>query len=332
MHVLRVATASASKGWLVAALLGVSPALGAASWVDTAAHRVAVAQVNGIALQYLDWGGTGRPLILIHGLGDNPHVFDDLAPAFTDKFRVIAYARRGHPGSELAGPYDTRTLTSDLLEFLNRLGITRADLAGWSLGGNEITALAASHPERVAHLVYLDSYDPADPAFRAAFAALPPQLVDVPAAARVSLPAYLAYRERTDFPEIRNVTRIEAYLRASVVVQPDGTVSDGIPPAVQEQLFKSLWSNPRRDYRSIQAPVLAIYAESVFDLRTPDASRRAAIREWESTYWRSFQESSIEQMRREIPSARILRVPGAHVNFFVVSKAEVVRAMRRFLN
>jgi hypothetical protein len=62
-------------------------------WSDSSPHSSHFAMVNGVRVHYLDWGGTGEPLILLHGLGDSPHCFDDLAPAFTDRHRVVAYAR-----------------------------------------------------------------------------------------------------------------------------------------------------------------------------------------------------------------------------------------------
>lgn len=101
-----------------------------ATWSDPAAHKSGFVTANGVRLHYLDWGGSGPPLILIHGLGENPHYFDDLAPAFTDRFRVVAYARRGHGQSDAKGPYDTATLTEDLRALMNGLGIAKAHLAG----------------------------------------------------------------------------------------------------------------------------------------------------------------------------------------------------------
>ena len=65
-------------------------------WVDPAPHKSGFVDANGIKMHYLDWGGDGPALILIHGFGDSPHIFDDLASAFCDEFRVIAYTRRGH--------------------------------------------------------------------------------------------------------------------------------------------------------------------------------------------------------------------------------------------
>jgi pimeloyl-ACP methyl ester carboxylesterase len=101
-----------------------------AVWTDSSNHKNAFVTANGVRLQYLDWGGSGPALILIHGGLDNPHMFDDLAPAFTDRFRVIAYARRGCGRSETKEPYDIGTLTEDLRGLMDGLGIGKAHLAG----------------------------------------------------------------------------------------------------------------------------------------------------------------------------------------------------------
>src|SRR5215469_15554076 len=168
-----------------------------ATWSDSSPHKSRFVTANGIRINYLDWGGSGPVLILIHGLGDNPHIFDDLAPAFTDRFHVVAYARRGHGLSEDKGPYDAATLSEDLRGLMDTLKISKAHLAGWSMGGDEISALADKHPERVDRLVYLDgAYDWADPAFVTAFQALPPIFLNPPASAMTSLDEFRKY-ERT---------------------------------------------------------------------------------------------------------------------------------------
>jgi pimeloyl-ACP methyl ester carboxylesterase len=71
----------------------------------------------------------GLALILIHGCGDNPHIFDDFAHACTDRIRVIAYARRGHGESEAKGPCDRETLAEDLRGLPDRIAIANADTA-----------------------------------------------------------------------------------------------------------------------------------------------------------------------------------------------------------
>jgi pimeloyl-ACP methyl ester carboxylesterase len=301
-------------------------------WVDASPHTERFVKVNGVRLEYLDWGGPGEVLILIHGSGDNPHAFDDLAPAFTDRFRVIAYARRGHGRSEVKPPYDTATLTDDLRGLMDALEISKASLVGWSLGGNEITAMAALHPDRVDKLVYLDAaYDWADPDYKAAFEALPENLFDTPADAMKSVNAYLAYQKAIDYTRLDDMRRIEAYLRESVIVGPGGRVEPRMPKDVMTALISSLWTNPPRDYRRVRSPALAIYAKSMFDLRVADTERRQQVRAWEQKYMKPFRVKSIARVRREVANVQILLVQGAHDSFFLTSRTQVVNAMRRFL-
>lgn len=303
-----------------------------ARWSDPSPHSQGFVTANGVRLEYLDWGGAGPVLILIPGSGDNAHAFDDLAPAFTDRFHVLAYSRRGHGLSAAKSPYDTATLTEDLRGFMDALRIGKANLAGWSLGGNEITAMAAMHPERVGRLVYLDAgYDWTDPEYRRAFEAYPSRLLDTPASAMASLDAYLAYERAVDYTQLNDMRRVEAYLRESVVIQPDGSVQPRISKEVMDALVAALWTNPRRDYTRIASPALAIYAESMVDLKVADPERRADALAWERTYMAPFRTRSIARVRRELSKVRVLTVPGAHDSFFLTSREKVVKAMRHFL-
>jgi pimeloyl-ACP methyl ester carboxylesterase len=303
------------------------------NWSDPSPHTRGFVTANGIGLEYLDWGGTGPALILIHGSGDNAHAFDDLAPAFTDHFHVLAYSRRGHGGSTARPPYDTATLTEDLRAFMDALGIAKAHLAGWSLGGNEITAMAAMHPERVGRVVYLDgAYDWADPDYKTAFEAIPPSLLDTPPSATASFDAYLSYEKAVNYTQLNDMRRIEAYLRESVVIEPDGSVKPRMPKEVMDALISALWTNPPRDYVRVKSPALAIYAQSMIDPDIADARRRDDARLWERTYMAPFRIKSIARLRRELAHVDIMTVAGAHDSFFLTSREQVVRAMSRFLN
>lgn len=323
-----VAYAALASLWLSLAF-GKAPSM---SWVDPSRHTEGFVRVNGVSLEYLDWGGTGPVLILIHGSGDNPHVFDDLTPAFTDCFHVIAYARRGHGRSEAKPPYDTATLTEDLRGLMDTLNISRASLVGWSLGGNEVTAMAALHPDRVVKLVYLDAgYDWADPDYNVAFHAIPQSQFETPVAATKSVGAYLAYEKATDYTQLDDMRRIEAYLRESVLVRLDGSVRPRIPEEVMTALIASLWTNPPREYRRVRSPALAIFAESMMDLHVADPERRKQATDWEQKYMAQFRVKSIDRIRRELANVQILLVPGSHDSFFLTSRAQVVKAMRLFL-
>jgi len=301
-----------------------------ATWSDPAAHKSGFVTANGIRLHYLDWGGSGPALILIHGYRNNPHIFDDLAPAFADRFRVVAYARRGHGRSDAKGPYDTATLTEDLRGLMDGLGIAKAHLAGFSMGGNEITAMAGTHPQRVDRIVYLDAaYDWADPAWVAAFKSLPIDMTP-PASVMTSLDAYRAYQRAVWFPGVSDASRFEAHTRDLVVIQPDGTVRSGMSDSVAQALATTLLTD-RRDYTKVRSPALAIYAETMGDVRNGDSAQRAKNLAWEQKYMVPFRAASIERVRRELPNVEIVNVPGTHVDFLFTCREQVVAAMRRFL-
>jgi pimeloyl-ACP methyl ester carboxylesterase len=304
----------------------------AASWSDKSGHKSGFITANGIRLHYLDWGGSGPALILIHGYQENPHIFDDLAPAFTDRFRVVAYARRGHGQSEAKGPYDTATLTEDLRGLMDGLGIAKADLAGWSMGGNEVTAMAGTHPERVGRIVYLDAaYDWSDPAFAAAFKDLPPSYRNLPGGAMASLDAWRAFEHAIWFPAMSDISQLEAYIRGTVVIQPDGTVRAAMSDSVSQDLAPALFTD-RRDYTKVRCPALAIYAGTLLDVSHGDPAQAAANLAWEQRYMAPFRSAAIEQVRRELSNVEIVKVPGTHMDFLFTSRVQVVAAMRRFLS
>jgi len=301
------------------------------AWSDPAPHKSNFVISNGVRLHYLDWGGSGPPLILIHGYGDNPHAFDDLAPAFTDRFRVVAYARRGHGQSDAKGPFDTATLTEDLRGLMDGLGIAKAHLAGWSMGGNEITAMAGTYPKRVGRIVYLEAaYDWGDPAFAAAFKAIPPSLMAPPAGAMASIDAYREYQRAVWYPAMSDTNRFEASVRGGVVLQPDGTVRAVMSDSIAQALADTLLSD-RRDYTKVHSPALAVYAASFFDIRNGDPAQSAENLAWEQKYIIPFRAASVERVQRELPNVKILSVSGTHVDFLLTSRDPVVAAMRRFL-
>ena len=98
--------------------------------------------------------GTGEPLILLHGNGEDGSYFEHQMDAFASRFRVIALDTRGHGKSPRGeAPFAIRQFADDLLAFMDEHGIERAHLLGFSDGGNIALVFALAHPERVGKLM-----------------------------------------------------------------------------------------------------------------------------------------------------------------------------------
>jgi hypothetical protein len=71
-----------------------------AEWSDPSPHTASfVAVENDVRLEVLDWGGSGPALVLLAGLGDTAHMYDDVGPVLATHYRVVGITRRGHRGS-----------------------------------------------------------------------------------------------------------------------------------------------------------------------------------------------------------------------------------------
>src|SRR5436309_6172854 len=97
---------------------------------DTSGHKVSLVTVEpGVQLEVLDWGGTGQTLVLLTGMGDNAHVFDQFAYQFNDRFHVIGITRRGFGrSSQPAQGYDLDTRARDDITVLDKLNIREAEI------------------------------------------------------------------------------------------------------------------------------------------------------------------------------------------------------------
>jgi pimeloyl-ACP methyl ester carboxylesterase len=118
-----------------------------------------VSGTHGNAIHVLEWSREGVPLVLVHGFGNEAHIWDDFAPLVAPHYRVIAIDQRGH-GDSAHDPecrYDYDYLVADLESVTAALGIERLVLVGHSLGGRASMLFAGKHPERMAGLVIVDS-------------------------------------------------------------------------------------------------------------------------------------------------------------------------------
>jgi pimeloyl-ACP methyl ester carboxylesterase len=118
-----------------------------------------VAGSNGLELHLLEWSSEGVPMLLIHGFGNEAHIWDDFAPVVAEHYRVLALDLRGHGDSawDPEGRYDYEDQMADLDCVTAALGIDRMVVVGHSLGGRVSMLYAGRHPEKFAGLVIVDS-------------------------------------------------------------------------------------------------------------------------------------------------------------------------------
>ncbi|GIG68194.1 alpha/beta fold hydrolase [Phytomonospora endophytica] len=99
--------------------------------------------------------GEGRPLVLIHGaLSGIGTSFGEFLPLLAKTRRVIAVELQAHGRTrDIDRPFGFSAFAADVVELLDRLGVERADVFGWSMGGAVALRLGTDHPERVGRLV-----------------------------------------------------------------------------------------------------------------------------------------------------------------------------------
>ena len=102
--------------------------------------------------------GEGPPVVLVHGLGMTRQMWDWQWPALTGRFQAVRYDLLGHGASDK--PREAYSLTrfaDQIADLMDGLGIDRAALVGFSLGGMIVRAFALARPERVTALAILNS-------------------------------------------------------------------------------------------------------------------------------------------------------------------------------
>ena len=110
-----------------------------------------------------DTGGTGRPVVLIHGWPLSAESWNEQTAALRDAgYRVVAYDRRGFGRSDKPSKgYDYDTLADDLDSVLDELDLTDVTLVGFSMGGGEVSRYVARHgQDRLRSVVFAAAVPP----------------------------------------------------------------------------------------------------------------------------------------------------------------------------
>lgn len=104
--------------------------------------------------------GDGAPVLLLHGFSGSARSWEALAPSLSDRLRLIAVDLIGHGQSdapERADRYRPEQAVRDLASLLDALGIARAHVVGYSLGGRLALRFAMDAPERIGALVVVSA-------------------------------------------------------------------------------------------------------------------------------------------------------------------------------
>jgi non-heme chloroperoxidase len=310
-----------------------------APWQDPSLHRVRMITADrGVQLEVLDWGGSGRPVVLLAGLGHTAHIYDDFAPKLAGECHVYGITRRGFGASSRPTTgYGADRLADDVLAVIDGLQLAAPVLVGHSVAGEELSSLGARHPGRIAGLVYLDAAvdrtAKLDPRLQEVSRKLSAAMPDGPsptAADRRSFPAMQEYLRR-----VFGVTLPEAEVRAQYDATPRGMAGGYRPPPWVEQAIKNGVQKP--DYAHIQSPALAIYAtpRSAHELapawvKNETPAMQEALNE-EYTLFLAASKERIAAFQNGVAHSRVVELPGANHYLFISNEGDVLRELREFM-
>lgn len=242
-----------------------------------------------------------KSIVLLHGWGMNPHVFDDLRAHLSMRYDAQAFALPAHEN----GPWCEPCMLDRMVAELAARAPARCCVAGWSLGGQIALAWARSAPEQVKRLVLLGT----SPCFvqRAGWnAAIEARVLQEFAAALdldcdAALKRFLTLQVQGDIAAIEVLRTLRACIRHGAM-PPAKTLVAGLRFLLETDLREAL--------PLIAQNTLVIHGER--DALAPLAAG--------------------EYLARALPSARLRVISGAAHAPFLSAPAEVGRAMMEFVD
>ena len=317
---------------------GISPAFGVntpGGWrsakhrcgFDTSRHKTCLVKVaKDVELEVLDWGGVGEPLVLLSGLGNTAHVYDEFAYQFTDKFHVLGITRRGYgKSSQPADGYDIATRAEDDIKVLDHFKIGKAIFAGHSISGVELSRLGAHYPDRVAKLVYLDAYEYGPSYFEMLKHTAPPapESTMIDKLSPQHLSAYYARVFGFRLPTTDFSNTVELNRRGNLV--------NNVTPA--DIGAKILFGSGLAEFDLITAPTLAFFARPqatppyVWDLPEDQQEQYKTFAAAHATW----QAGVMQRLSDGVKGSQVVEIPDAAHYLFITNESKVIQLMREFL-
>jgi non-heme chloroperoxidase len=300
--------------------------------IDASPHKVLMIPVGkNVTLEVLDWGGTGRPLVLLSGLGDTAHVFDTFAPKLTAKYHVYGITRRGFGASSAPSPetasYAVDRLGGDVLAVIDALHLEHPVVVGHSIAGQELSYIGSHHSEKVAGLIYLDAgyeyalYDKVNGSLWVDVIVLREQIREMLAGKNPS------ERKRQLDDMIANLQQVEkeaVQQRQEMQAMPAAPAGSPDAPPIIGAISMGLGR-----FTTIKAPALVIFVEphDLGDMVKEHPERRAELEAAD----KAKTERQAVAFETQVPSAHVVRIPHTDHYVFRTNEAEVIRDMNGFI-
>jgi non-heme chloroperoxidase len=288
------------------------------AWLSTPTHVHFIEVEEGVKLEVVDWGGTGRPLVLLAGLGADAHAYDKFAARLTPSYRVYGITRRGFGASSVPSTgYSADRLGDDVLAVLAALNLNRPVLVGHSIAGQELSSVGSRHPDKVAGLVYLDAawsfayYDSSLGDRAIELIEVKRKLGELQSKFLQDTRPLIQELLETGLPRLQGVLREwqkELEATPAALLTALAQAATHIPPAVP------VIHAGRQKYTHIPVPILAIYA-------LPPGFGDLPI----------GTEAQAKAFEAGVPSARVVRLPHARHEVFSSNEEDVLREMNAFI-
>ena len=286
-------------------------------------------------MEVLDWGGTGRPVVLLGGY-TTAHIFDEIAPKLALAGHIYGITRRGLGASSKPDHgYTARGSGEDVIHVLDALKLEEPVLMGYSFGGQDLSLLGAEHSDRIGALVYLDSAEdervwpfPNGP-ISADEKEWKAQLPEISLPDRTSIAAYRAWQKAA-----HNMAFPESELRQLHTINSDGSVGDDlVSKEVRDALFAG---RTFPNYTRIRVPVLAFFEMPIMlsdqlrkqQLLNTEQSAALGAQYVMNQIWTAVNSHAL---RRALPAAKVVYLVGGNNYIFLTNEAEVVQETVAFI-
>jgi pimeloyl-ACP methyl ester carboxylesterase len=250
----------------------------------------------------------------------------------TASFHVYGITRRGFGESGFsASEYGTDRLGDDVLAVLDSLKLKRPVLVGHSIAGEELSSIASRYPHRVAGLVYLGAGYPH--AFDNGKGPTMKEFQDIrepqpPSPGASDLASFSALQQY--YLRVLGFTYPEAELRQQWDSTPDGRL------AKQRDFpgYATLMAGMKK-FTDIPVPALVIFGIPHGQGNWVDNSTDPKVCEAAKAYslaLTALTERQAKAFESGVPTARVVRLRGAHQYVYLANEADVLREMRAFLS